>query len=423
MPDGFPAPMDGSVPLATLVDTALDYLKLVDYLPSDWLDLMPDSVAVEVNAISLRDLLKHESGLTKYTLSSEGLRQMLQGLSPDDLEESEYSTTNYSFLRTVIPRLWSAVDNDVLDGDAPFESLPAELRDAIEADWSDNPLWWNIVNDVPSEIYDVADYLHASLHKYFVRTNVLEPSGVMNANMKDESDKAALVYAFPEASEGHNTEDQTLFAGGRGWRLSAREVQQVMTNVRFNDDILLPEVREILWEESDLVFQPYNLGQFGSFLRHNGANYAPSGCAEPDLNDWGGGDPPDSNCHRVNTVAGIFDQHDVAVSLVMNSQVSGNAYLANFPNPNWKVDILAEAYKDSFVGFAIDGNGDDNVFELRRNAADDSMMEVVLDGEVVLQRSIDRIEWLRFNGFGGDDQFLISDLPGSIELIMNGGGG
>ena len=427
-------PDDFATELENQVDTALDQ-NLINFLPEQWQDIADPSV----NAITIRDLLQHRSGFTSYNLQFAELEELLASGVEGVIGDYDYTTTNYSLLREALPFLWNAVDNDILNGDSPTSNLPADMQQALQDDWGG--------------IEVTADQLSATLFKHYVSTNVLEPSGITNPDMKTGPD-SALVYNFDGIGPGLDTGDQTLNGGGRSWNLSASDVQQFAANFRYNDSILHPEVRQLMLDQGLGIFSTN--GMFGTYYGHTGANMGGSEPGDP-TQDWTIWDeatdtPTSVNKHRVNTVYTEFP-NDVVATLVVNSQIGGDPYAAAdivgddsngngngvieedvdgevvTNNGSWKSEIVKHAYEDALISFVVDGDSGANSFIVRHNQFDSSIIEVLLDDdgvgdeEIVLSRPVSTLASLTLNGLGGSDTFDIDDLPATVNLTIIGESG
>jgi CubicO group peptidase (beta-lactamase class C family) len=358
--------------------------KIVDFLPADW-----DTTADQVGDITIAQLLRHESGFQTYALGYDEARDVVEAGITGTLGERDYVTTNFSLLRVMLPYMWEeVVDRDILDGEAPASDLPEYLKSALESLYPGTS-----VNNLTTE------QLTAGIYHYYVRTHVLEPAGIENPHTASPyGDSKILVYDFPVGA-GTDTGDQTLNAGGRGWNLSAYDLQLFLTAARYDNDLLSPATRTVMVE--DELGWGFDDTPFGQRYGHSGGNF-------------GGTESDDSSTHRVNTYVVNF-ANGVNASLVINSQL-GNG----LPS---KSMIVHEAYEAAWPVLVIEGDSGDNTFLLRTSAADPNQLELVVDGETLMTLHKDVLQSLTLRGLGGDDTFQIETIPESVELVLEGGTG
>ncbi len=179
--------------LAADIDEALNR-KMVDYLPEDWnVEVDPKDLDDPANwnkgfipQITIRDLLQHRSGLDKNHYTYEDVRNRVEaGIDGVWQDPDGYSSTNYSLLRVMLPYLWSEVDNRILDGELPNDQLPDYLKNHLVSDYPGAS-----VNSLsPGQVT-------ASLYKYYVRTFVLGPAGIANADTRTSGENSVLVFPY-----------------------------------------------------------------------------------------------------------------------------------------------------------------------------------------------------------------------------------
>jgi CubicO group peptidase (beta-lactamase class C family) len=365
----------------------LNELKMVDFLPAAW-----DTSGTDIANISLANLLTHTTGFTTYALTYDQARAVVEAGPSDTIA---YNTVNYTIAREMMPyMLEGGAYREILDGNQPASNLPGGMQTALEALYPGTD-----INDLTTA------QLTAGIYNYYVRTQVLEPAGVTGGDTKQPPGASTvLVYDFPYIDDvpGIDTGDQTPNAGGRGWNLSAYELQQFLTAALYDDDLLSPATREVMledelgWWEGDTPF--------GQTHGHNGGNFG----------NGGGDDEDGSSEHRVNTRITNF-ANGVNASLVINSQLGDG-----LPGTT---TIVYDAYTAAWPVLVVEGDSGDNTFILRVSEADvNHLMELEVDGEVIML-SQDALQLLTLRGLGGNDTFQIEILPESAELILEGGTG
>jgi CubicO group peptidase (beta-lactamase class C family) len=239
---------------------------IASWLPADW------TIGTNSNLITFRDLLNHTSGIrADLEVTYENLKNTIAaGVLLSDMGTSEYRNINFALFRILIPRL---------NGFTSTSGNPAQ------------------------------DYADAYIN--YVRTNVLEPSGIFNASCSaDFMDPGRqLCYQFPyTTNNGTDWGDMTLTNASRGWNLSVVEVKEFINTFEFTTDIISASLREYM--KTNLLGFQGNVstpGGTGSYIFH------------------GGGYPGDRNPGEFNGIQAIFN-NDITVVLMINSQASGIPY-------------------------------------------------------------------------------------------------
>jgi hypothetical protein len=177
--------------------------KMVDYLPSYW------AQGSNVGLITFRHLLTHRSGFKNNGSATDFTTMKLRlatGVLAADVGAYNYQNLNFGLMRILIP----IINGDVAKGTAFSNET--------------------VIND---QVWDVVALFH---YKNYVQAKVFTPAGVIGATFVPTNDGTnALAYkaAYPlNAEPGWDSGDLSSVAGGAGWRLSTRELLNVMHHVR-----------------------------------------------------------------------------------------------------------------------------------------------------------------------------------------------
>jgi hypothetical protein len=473
---------------------------IVNYLPATW---GPGNPAANVNnwtaffnTITVGELLTHTSGLlgdtstgglvtgpagaSAYTYA--GLQQIAEGgivnvNSPTDPTwATDYWTNNFAWFRVMLPYMWDEINNAALDANASNgilldtealtsnEALRDDLVDAMMEDWG--------APFLPGTDFLVItpDQVVASIYKYYVSTNLLEPAGVDNPQTQTTGLAPTLMYPLdptivagtdvwplagavgptPFLTPGVDTGDRTLEVGSRGWNLSAEDLARAFWAVRngatdgtpiFEDATLdLMDAQGLGWQHST---NNGFVGDFGQYWGHNGINFRPSAPTALTIPSPNVPNPPGTaNDPRLgsmnNTVAIAFD-NGVAASLLINSQIQSEDRNVGTPvvigaafNPTatptgtgTNASLIA-AYDNAWTELVYDGNDDadataDDDFIIRQNTTNAAWIDIVHVGVNTITRRIDTLSKITLNGLDGEDTFDVQFLPANIELLINGG--
>jgi CubicO group peptidase (beta-lactamase class C family) len=179
--------------------------KIIDYLPTYW------KKGKNVDKITFRHLLTHTSGFSTDSSASDYAfmkEKVAAGVSKGG--SSDYENMNFGLMRILIP----IINGDVGKG-AEF------IKDTN-------------LND---QAWDAATLYH---YEKYMQAKVFTPAGVNNADFAPlPGGKSALAYPFPHSNKkGWNSGDLATVAGGAGWRLSAKELLNVMDHVRRRNTII-----------------------------------------------------------------------------------------------------------------------------------------------------------------------------------------
>jgi hypothetical protein len=373
------------------------------YFPQSW------TVHDEVASLTFEDLLGHTTGFSVRWVKYADLKQGVENgpdaeKDPDtDTYPEDYNTTNYSFLRILLPYVWFGENRAELDNvPEPGDEIGAENDTSGaavgEVGWLDG-------------IGANKDSLLSYYYMEYVRTEILEPFGILDAGAEHTSDTPALLYFFgDDDTPGYETPPQNLHIGGMGWNLSADEVARFMAGLGNHPDFtqINPDTGTSLYEDmkdSELGLSDTISSLYGPIYWKGGNNFRQN-------NDHGGGGsaPP-----RVNT--GVFDlPNDYQVGLLRNSDASDGSH-----STNGTTSMMRDAYENAWTGVVVQGDSGDNDFELRLNSSDDDLLDLVVDGNLFFSFRVAVLNSLELRGLGGADTFVIEDVPATLNLIINNG--
>ncbi len=357
------------------------------FLPAEWRDALdaPQRAAAKasIQTITFRELLTHTSGirvqdqdgdgsisLTEQT-SFAGLRvTILGGINMANKAIVDYENANFALMRVMLPYIWNEVDNSELDNAAD----PATLT--------------------------------ASYYVSYVRDNVLGPMGIADADTKPAVGDDVLHYAWPDdgtASFAYG--DRTTLAGGEGWFLSVNELAAFLAHVRYDDTILSESTRGQMrsgllgWRNPD--DSGYGRGMFGEYYSHGGG------------------------LDRLLT--GIMDfPNGVQIAIAANSDIDPQnmphytAYANSSPH---QLLMVQRAFENAWPEITIGGTAEPDTFEIRANNSNTGAVDILLNNVLVVTRWDETLDKITLNGAGSDDTFIIDALPGTFELVVNGGAG
>ncbi len=183
--------------------------KIIDYLPSHW------SKGPLVDQITFRQLFRHESGFRTKLSDYQSMRnQIADGVNTDDLGNYCYRDVNFGLCRILMP----IINNDV-DKAAVFSQSDVQENDGT---------WDSVTRD------------H---YRSYMRANIFSPAEVQDADWVPSPLRSrALAYRFPDNGQaGLDSGDLGSVVGPVGWRLSARELLDVMDAVKRKNTIVTGE--------------------------------------------------------------------------------------------------------------------------------------------------------------------------------------
>jgi CubicO group peptidase (beta-lactamase class C family) len=179
--------------------------KISPYLPAYWAE------GGKINQITFRQLMTHKSGFSTGTSKSDFAFMKAQvAAGVPAVGGYDYENMNFGLCRILIPIL-----NGNVDKDAVFINNAA-------------------LND---QAWDAVTLHH---YKKYMQDKVFTPAGVNNASFAPlPAVKGAFAYKFPNGGQnGWNSGDLATVAGGAGWRLSTKELLNVMDHVRRKNTII-----------------------------------------------------------------------------------------------------------------------------------------------------------------------------------------
>ncbi|MCB0707216.1 MAG: beta-lactamase family protein [Saprospiraceae bacterium] len=254
--------------------TALCVLRLlqekgmdVDQKLWNWMPGMPwQHGSGDIPQGEIRAFLTHTSGIPATNLDYFSLksRYFENDTYPD--KSYNYTNANYAYMRLVIAYLY----NSLGELDYPLAS--------VENDVANN-------GDPESDLEDAinAAYIEA-VNKY-----VFAPCGISWKEPKPDGEtNPTMNYNFNTATPGWNKGDMTKFAGSAGWRLSAKDLNNILATLKYTDKILNEEFKtkmndELLgWQNDPGIFEGLTGG--GVSYGHEGYyedKYSPNAAAVP----------------------------------------------------------------------------------------------------------------------------------------------
>lgn len=179
--------------------------KIIDYLPTYW------AKGPNIDQITFRHLMTHRSGFSTGKSSSDYVfmkGKVAAGVA--GVGAYDYENMNFGLCRILMP----IINGDISKAtNVPFPPLNRDVG-------------WDAV----------------TLHSYrnYMQANVFTPAGVSDVGFAPPPiGQNALAYPFPPANKtGWNSGDLATMAGGAGWRLSCKELLNVLDHVRRRNTII-----------------------------------------------------------------------------------------------------------------------------------------------------------------------------------------
>ncbi|MGI2902545.1 serine hydrolase domain-containing protein [Tolypothrix sp. VBCCA 56010] len=256
--------------------------KIINYLPTYW------SKGNNIDKITFRHLLTHRSGFsTGGSASDYTFMKSKVAAGVTQVGSYDYENMNFGLCRILIP-----IINGNLSKDAQFPTS------------SSQDVYWDAVT--------------LSYYKSYMQANVFTPAGVNNVDFKPiSSTKNALAYQFPHNNnKGWDSGDLASVAGGAGWRLSTKELLNVMDHVRRRNTIIAPQKAQYILDNYFGIDEVANTPA-GTIYSKNGY--------------WGNGDGKTEQC------VAYFLPNDMELVVFVNSPIGQS----NF--------FLRGILKDTFV--------------------------------------------------------------------------
>jgi CubicO group peptidase (beta-lactamase class C family) len=209
--------------------------KIIDYLPVDW------SKGKNVDKITFGHLFTHRSGFSTGSSASDyAFMKAKVAAGAAKVGGYDYENMNFGLCRILLP-----IINGNIKRDAKFIEGPL------------NDLAWDAVT-----LYHFRNYMQAK---------VFSPAGVQNVGFAPKTTNNALAYQHPHANkQGWNSGDLASVAGGAGFRLSTRELLNVMDHVRRRNTILPAEKAQYMLDNSFGIDQVIDTAA-GKLYNKNGA--------------------------------------------------------------------------------------------------------------------------------------------------------
>lgn len=214
--------------------------KVAGFLPSNW------TIGPGVKDLSFKDFMSQFTGMNdnKGFTDIKRLREWIKVGVTRPKSEYKYINGNLAIFRIALPYLIAS----------------AAQRKAYDdlSTTSDTAL-----NDAVSEKYVET-----------VRNTVFTPMGIKNVSMNDTNKYQTRFYNKNNNAPGATAGDWTKIGGGGGWYMSALELGQFMTHLRYDDKILAPSTRKLMddnflgWE-TPAEFKNFQ-GKYGDYLGHGG---------------------------------------------------------------------------------------------------------------------------------------------------------
>jgi CubicO group peptidase (beta-lactamase class C family) len=256
---------------------------IAGYLPTYW------NKGDKIDQITFRHLLTHRSGFSTGSSSSDYAfmkQRVAAGVSA--VGSYDYENMNFGLCRILIPIVTGSISKSATFIDN------AALNDSA----------WDAVT-----LYHFTNYMQA---------NVFGPAGVSDVSYAP-SGTSALAYAFPNTSgSGWNSGDLGAVAGGAGFRLSTRELLDVLGTVRRKGTVLAPTKAQYLLDNYFGIDQAIDTPA-GKIYNKNGS--------------WGTGDG------KTEQSVAYFMPGGVEVAVFVNSKIGSQAFSLR--------GLVEDAYKAS----------------------------------------------------------------------------
>jgi len=246
--------------------------KIINFLPTYW------NKGPNIDKITFRQLLTHRSGFSTGGSSSDYVfmkGKVAAGVTTNG--SYDYENMNFGLCRILIP-----IINGSVAKTSTFISDPG-------------------LND---QAWDAVTLYH---YKNFMQSKVFTPAGVFNATFEPANGgKNALAYPTPTGSiKGWDSGNLAAVAGGAGWRLSTRELLNVLDHVRRKNDILPALKAQYMLDNSFGIDQRIDTPA-GKIYNKNGA--------------WGTGDGRTEQC------VAYFLPNGMELALFVNSPIGKDGF-------------------------------------------------------------------------------------------------
>jgi CubicO group peptidase (beta-lactamase class C family) len=272
----------------TLDSKGISYdAKIIDYLPTYW------SKGNNINKITFRQLMTHTSGFDTDSSSSDyAFMKSKVAAGVASVGSYDYENMNFGLMRILIP----IINGNVNKGTT-------------------------FINDAAlnNQVWDAVTLYH---YKNYMQAKVFTPAGVQNADFAPiAGGKNALAYKLNDNQKGWNSGNLASVAGGAGWRLSTKELLNVMDTVRRKNTIIPAAKAQYMLDNHFGIDQTSNTAA-GKLYNKNGR--------------WGTGDGKTEQC------VAYFLPNGMEVAVFVNSPIGAS----NFS--------LRGLVKDAFVNSLAD---------------------------------------------------------------------
>jgi CubicO group peptidase (beta-lactamase class C family) len=244
--------------------------KIAGYLPSHWCR------GNNIDKITFRHLLQHKSGFSTGGSSSDYafMKARVAGGVPG-VGGYDYENMNFGLMRLLIP---------IINGDVPKNAT--FVSDAA-------------LND---QAWDAVTLYH---YKSYMQSKVFTPAGVANVDFAPANPNA-LAYVFPNSgAKGWNSGDLASVAGGAAWRLSTKELLNVMGTIRRKNSIIPADKAQYILDNYFGIDQAIDTPA-GKIYNKNGA--------------WGTGDGKTEQC------VAYFLPNNTEVVVFVNSKIGAQNF-------------------------------------------------------------------------------------------------
>jgi CubicO group peptidase (beta-lactamase class C family) len=258
--------------------------KIIGYLPDYW------TKGPNIDKITFKHLMTHRSGFS--TGGSGTNYEFMKGKVAAGVPMVggyDYENMNFGLCRILIPIVMGNI------GKSAMFVNPADMKDRAGFTKA------TALND---QAWDAVTLYH---YKKFMQTKVFTPAGVVNASFEPfAGGKNALAYPYsPGSVHGWDSGDLATVAGGAGWRLSTKELLNVMNAVRRKNTILPAEKAQFLLDNYFGIDQAIDTPA-GKIYNKNGA--------------WGTGDGRREQC------VAYFLPNQMELVLFVNSPIGKEGF-------------------------------------------------------------------------------------------------
>jgi CubicO group peptidase (beta-lactamase class C family) len=256
----------------TLDSKGISYdAKIIDYLPTYW------TKGANINKITFRQLMTHRSGFSTGSSSSDYAfmkSKVAAGVASNG--SYDYENMNFGLMRILIP----IINGDVNKG-------TTFINDA----------------NLNNQVWDAVTLYH---YKSYMQSKIFTPAGVSNVDFAPiPGGKNALAYKFHDMQKGWNSGNLASVAGGAGWRLSTRELLNVMDAVRRKNTIISSQKAQYMLDNYFGIDQAIDTPA-GKIYNKNGA--------------WGTGDGKTEQC------VAYFLPNGMEVTVFVNSPIGASGF-------------------------------------------------------------------------------------------------